>query len=180
MRGAERRQRWVRALGAVLICLSYAAQGWAGEAGLDDVPLLRRVPDVAARLAQMPAFLRDTDLRVHLRTYYLNERNSDDTISEAWAGGGWLAYRSGWLLDTFQMGATLYNFAQGTNAISPTTRKPEPDQREYDLHVRYHAPKQSPLRGFAIRTSGGLLNTQGSTRPQYQIRLILEYEIPLL
>ena len=74
-----------------------------------DAPLLRR--HATPRLAAMPPFLRDTDLRLHLRTYYLNERRADQAVSEAWAGGGWLSYRSGWLLDTFQIGATLYGSA---------------------------------------------------------------------
>lgn len=81
----------------------------AGAEETPDPPPLRR--QAAAQIAAMPPFLRDTDLRLHLRTYYLNERRADDVVSEAWAGGGWLAYRSGWLLDTFQMGATLYGSA---------------------------------------------------------------------
>src|SRR5206468_4459036 len=33
------------------------------------------------------------------------------TESEAWAGGGWLSYQSGWLLDAFAIGATMYGSA---------------------------------------------------------------------
>ena len=34
--------------------------------------------------------------------------NPDDSVNEAWAIGGWLEYRSGWLWDTFAMGAVGY------------------------------------------------------------------------
>jgi hypothetical protein len=33
---------------------------------------------------------------------------SDTTASEAWALGGWLDYKSGWLADVFRLGATGY------------------------------------------------------------------------
>ena len=32
-------------------------------------------------------------------------------MNEAWAFGGWITYQSGWLLDTFSMGASLYGSA---------------------------------------------------------------------
>src|SRR5260370_41829577 len=83
--------------------------GVAGAAEADEVPWLRRIPDVAAEMTRLPPFVRDTDLRLLLRSYYLNARNANETLSEAWAGGAWLTYRSGWLLDTFQMGATVFS-----------------------------------------------------------------------
>ena len=74
-----------------------------------DPPLLRRiVPGLADGLAQLPPFLRDTALSLHLRTFYFNRLNPDDTQNEAWAFGGWLAYESGWLSDTFAIGAAGY------------------------------------------------------------------------
>jgi outer membrane OprD family porin len=54
------------------------------------------------------AFLRDTALTLHLRTFYFDGTQAKATENEAWAGGGWLGYRSGWLLDTLAIGATLY------------------------------------------------------------------------
>jgi hypothetical protein len=106
----------MRCLRAVLVpALVAALSGLAPPASAADdsdvTPLLRRIPGVARDLSRLPPFIRDTDLRLHLRTYYLNERNANDTISEAWAGGGWLSYRSGWLLDTFRMGATVFTSA---------------------------------------------------------------------
>jgi hypothetical protein len=53
-------------------------------------------------------FFRDTDLRLHLRSFYFNRHNPDGSINEAWALGGWLQYTSGWLADVFQVGATGY------------------------------------------------------------------------
>ncbi len=81
----------------------------SGAVEPDEVPWLRRIPDVAAEMTRLPPFVRDTDLRLLLRSYYLNARNANETLSEAWAGGAWLTYRSGWLLDTFQMGATVFS-----------------------------------------------------------------------
>jgi hypothetical protein len=59
----------------------------------------------------LPPFIKDTDLKVNFRSYYFNRINPNDTQNEAWAFGGWVGYRSGWLLDTFAMGATLYGSA---------------------------------------------------------------------
>ena len=65
-------------------------------------------PTLREGLSQLPPFFRDTDLNVRLRTFYFNRQNDDDTASEAWALGGWIQYTSGWLADTFAMGATYY------------------------------------------------------------------------
>jgi hypothetical protein len=56
-------------------------------------------------------FIRDTDLKIHFRTYYFNRENTNESVNEAWAFGGWISYRSGWLLDTFGIGATFYGSA---------------------------------------------------------------------
>ena len=61
--------------------------------------------------SSLPTFIKDTDLKVHFRTYYFNRTKPDDSVNEAWAFGGWASYRSGWLLDTFAMGATFYGSA---------------------------------------------------------------------
>jgi hypothetical protein len=75
-------------------------------------PLERLFAPLKEQVASLPwAFLRDTDLKVHFRSYYFNRTKPDDTQNEAWAFGGWISYQSGWLLDTFSMGATLYGSA---------------------------------------------------------------------
>ena len=59
-------------------------------------------------MARLSPFFRDTSVNLHLRSFYFNRLNSDGTQNEAWAFGGWLAYRSGWLWDTFRLGAVGY------------------------------------------------------------------------
>jgi hypothetical protein len=53
-------------------------------------------------------FFRDTDLNLHLRTYYLGKWNTNSTTQQSWAGGGWLEYKSGWWKDTVQVGGTVF------------------------------------------------------------------------
>ena len=93
-----------------------------------DVPLLRRfIPGLADQMKELTPFLRDTSLILHLRTFYFNSLNSNDTQNEAWAFGGWLAYKSGWLWDTFAVGAVGYTSqplyapetTPGTNLLAP-------------------------------------------------------------
>ena len=48
-----------------------------------------------------PAFFRDSLVQYVARTYYLNRDNFDGSKSQAWAGGGWLAFRSGLIGDMF-------------------------------------------------------------------------------
>ena len=47
-----------------------------------------------------PAFFRDSLLQYVARTYYLTRDNSDGSKSQAWATGGWLAFRSGLIGDS--------------------------------------------------------------------------------
>ena len=67
-----------------------------------------QVPGIKERLKEAPAFFRDTKLDVQLRSYYLRQTNSGSQTKEAWAIGGSLAYRSGFLYDRFAVGGTLY------------------------------------------------------------------------
>jgi hypothetical protein len=84
----------------------------AGEA--KEEPLLRQVPQVQDTLKDADPFFRDTDLNIHLRTYYRGVQTTTPGKSqEAWAAGGWLEYKSGWWMDTLQVGGTLF----GTGAI---------------------------------------------------------------
>jgi len=74
-------------------------------------PLERLFAPLKEKMVSLPPFLRDTDVKVHFRTYYFNREKPDDSNNEAWAFGGWISYKSGWLFDTFAMGATLYGSA---------------------------------------------------------------------
>jgi hypothetical protein len=49
-------------------------------------------------------------------------------------------------------------------------RTPEPHEREYDVSLSYRAPKNRRLRGFGLEARGGIVDLQGSGKPDYQIR----------
>jgi hypothetical protein len=80
--------------------------------------LLRdNIPGVADEMQRWPTFFRDLELNLHHRSYYFNRElpirpsspSGPDTFNqEAWALGGWVGLKSGWLLDTFRAGATGY------------------------------------------------------------------------
>src|SRR5215831_5388085 len=57
-------------------------------------------------------FFRDTALTLKLRTFYYNRDthkvNAADSINEAWALGGSLAYQSGWYKDFLSVGAEVF------------------------------------------------------------------------
>ena len=55
-----------------------------------------------------PAFFRDSLLQVVARSYYLTRDNSNGTQSQAWTGGGWIAYRSGLIDNMFGVHAAFY------------------------------------------------------------------------
>src|SRR5262249_57859114 len=74
-------------------------------------PVEALVQPAKQALAPLPPFLADTDFHLHFRSYYLNRIQPSGTVNEAEAFGGWASYRSGWLLDTFAMGATFYGSA---------------------------------------------------------------------
>jgi len=60
------------------------------------------IPWLYEPLQELPPFLADTQLEARFRTYYLREDRTTDVLSEAWAMGGSIYYRSGWLADVFQ------------------------------------------------------------------------------
>jgi len=74
-----------------------------------------------------PAFFRDSLLQFVARTYYLTRDNSDGSKSQAWAAGGWVAFRSGLIGDVFGVHVAAYTsqpiFAppdqDGTKLLSP-------------------------------------------------------------
>jgi len=67
-----------------------------------------RFPRLEEQLIDTTPFIRDSEIDLNLRTYYLSSVAFDDAKSEAWTLGGSLVYRSGWLLDHFGAGAALY------------------------------------------------------------------------
>ena len=55
------------------------------------------------QLADLPPFFADSVFEARYRTYYFRTDTLDDTVNEAWAMGGSLYYRSGWLRDVFSV-----------------------------------------------------------------------------
>ena len=58
--------------------------------------------------SDIPAFFRNSLVQAVARTYYLTRDNSDGSRSQALAGGGWIAYRSGLIADHFGIHGALY------------------------------------------------------------------------
>jgi hypothetical protein len=67
-----------------------------------------RFPALNRAIAALPPFLRDTELRFLARTYYWDHWRTDNTEGLAWAIGGAVEYRSGWLFDALRIGAAVY------------------------------------------------------------------------
>ena len=64
--------------------------------------------DFKEKMKLLPPFWRDTSLLLHLRSYYLKRDIDDETVSEAWALGGWLDYKSGLWKNFLQVGLVGY------------------------------------------------------------------------
>ena len=124
--------RWTWAVVLLSLATLVSLGGPLGMAEADEDqprPMAMEVlfPTLQEDMKDLPAFLRDTDITFYLRSYYLGRNNPDGTENEAWAFGGWFAYRSGWLLDTFAIGATVYGSAplyapddkDGTTLLKP-------------------------------------------------------------
>lgn len=79
---------------------------WVPRSSDADPLLPSWFPGLAASMKELPPFFRDTHLALNFRTFYRNNEASDGVYQEAWAFGGWLGYRSGWLADVFSIGAT--------------------------------------------------------------------------
>lgn len=57
---------------------------------------------------ETPAFFRDSLVQFVARTYYLTRDNFDGSKSQAWAAGGWAAFRSGLVGDLFGVHVAAY------------------------------------------------------------------------
>jgi len=54
------------------------------------------------------ALVRDSEVTLHLRSYYFDRHSPGPVVNAAWAAGGWLGYRSGWLGNLLQVGVVGY------------------------------------------------------------------------
>jgi hypothetical protein len=101
---------------AFVLAAGFWTPGLAAEASVALPPTIAtaehgRQPEPDGDSSPGASFLRDTALTLHLRTFYFDGTQTEGAENEAWAGGGWLGYRSGWLLNTLAIGATLYGSA---------------------------------------------------------------------
>lgn len=51
---------------------------------------------------------RDSEVSLHLRSYYFDRLNPGDVQNAAWAIGGWAGYKTGWIADALQFGVVGY------------------------------------------------------------------------
>ena len=113
----DRRPRGIwRQRACLALALLFASLTSIRPAAAEDAPPPPPAPPIERLFApakeamkDLPPFWRDTDLKLHWRSYYFNRENPEDgSENEAWAFGGWISYRSGWLFDVFGIGATFY------------------------------------------------------------------------
>ncbi|MCK6458752.1 MAG: OprD family porin [Planctomycetes bacterium] len=127
------RRRQVRRpalLGAVVLCAAALCRTATAQEALaqeeppptsvekSGVPIERAYEEPPERVAlrdvvrewlkEAPPFLRDAKLSLYLRTYYFRRDQYGDAVSEAWAIGGGLGAKSGYLFERFAVGATVY------------------------------------------------------------------------
>lgn len=77
-----------------------------GAAGLSALAQSATAQELGAELKR---FVHDDAVAtIHLRSYFLDRTNPQPPNNAAWAGGGWIGYESGWLLNTLQVGAVGY------------------------------------------------------------------------
>jgi len=75
--------------------------------------------------------------------------------------------------------SAVANYAEGYGARDPSSGSSLPNQREFNLTLDYHLQK-GRLRGFWLRVRGSLLDTDGIDRTGKQLRVVLNYSIPVL
>jgi hypothetical protein len=169
----DRRMEIRRRLAAVSLALVLAiVAGGVGRVSAEDAPppppappLERLFEPLREAMKDLPPFFRDADLKAHFRAYYFNRSKPDDTVNEAFAFGGWLSLRSGWLLDTFAVGSTLYGSAP---LHAPDDRDGtlllKPDQEGYYVPGEAWAALRYQdyvvLRGYRQTVDVGYVNPQ--------------------
>ena len=132
------------------------------------------IPGLGETMKGWPAFFRDTSLDLHIRSFYFNRElpirprpltGPVDFTQEAWALGGWIGYQSGWLLDTFRMGAVGYTSQpayapddrDGTGLLAPG---------QEGITVPGQVWGQLRYKDYAVLTGGRFLVDQGFVNPQ--------------
>ena len=89
-------------------------------------------PWLKDQLKDTPPVIRDTKLDWNLRSFYFDRQTFGPDQSQAWAIGGAVSYRSGWIEDLISGGATFY---WSGDAYGPESRDGtlllKPNQEDY-------------------------------------------------
>ncbi|HEX2386475.1 MAG TPA: hypothetical protein VHL99_07920, partial [Candidatus Binatia bacterium] len=125
----KRRSIYVTLMAALLLPIATATRARAQEAINQEEPTpssvdqsvtpiersfaerLRRpglFPWLKDQLKELPPFFSDTTVDFNLRSFFFDRQKFGTAASEAWAMGGVLGYKSGWLFDRIQVGTTFY------------------------------------------------------------------------
>jgi hypothetical protein len=148
------------------------AASWTGMVAAEDAPepppgppLVRLFAPLKEEMKSLPPFFRDTDLKIQFRSYYLNRESPSGTENEAWAFGGWLSYRSGWLFDVFGVGATFYGSAPlyAPEDRDGTTLLKTGQEGYYVLGEAYAALRYQDyalLKGYRQEVTQGYINRE--------------------
>jgi len=78
---------------------------------LDELSMANPQPALTvppSKKSELPPFFADTRFGAQLKTFYFNRDKFDPSRSKAWALGGSLSYRSGYLADLLRVGAIGY------------------------------------------------------------------------
>jgi hypothetical protein len=70
-------------------------------------------------------------------------------------------------------------YARGDGGFDPLTFVGGADEQEFDLTVDYEL-KEGRWRGFWLRLRGSVLDTEGAQNTAWQVRVILNYTLPIL
>ena len=115
---------------------------------------------------ETPAFFRDSLLQYVIRTYYFTRDNFNESKSQAWTGGGWIAFRSGLIADAFGVHAAYYTslpiFAPGDEGGSKLLT---PDQNSLGMLGQLYGRVQvfdQEFRGGKQLVDTPLINPQDS------------------
>ena len=83
-----------------------------GAKPMDQIDMASPQPGQAipppAKPEERSPFIHDSKFSAQLRTFYFNRDKYDPSRSEAWAIGGWIGFKSGYLADVFRVGAVAY------------------------------------------------------------------------
>lgn len=102
-------------------------------------------------------------------------RNFDRANEKAWRAGASYHFNRFGLKDV----SAQFDVVKGRNAIGSDTGLPLPDQSEYDYTLDYK-PSSGPLEGFWLRARYAEVREKGEGKVTDELRIILNYTLPIL